>query len=191
MVRGPPARGERRRRGIFGPQGNQRGVVFADDISSAARDTYGAQPPLELLRQWVETDGWHDTRSFAFRQLVDLALVGAMRPAYRTAPPPERFLRHFAMLGVPQPADAAIAHLFRPVLRAAAPAARWVALAPARRIHAPSCPTLAARAHRRPPRRHSVAAGLAAETALHVTDTYKRTRTVFCILSRRYRNDPK
>ena len=43
------------------------------------REQYRAQPPLELLRQWLEHSGWHDARSHVFRTFADLGAPGTRR----------------------------------------------------------------------------------------------------------------
>ncbi len=35
-------------------------IIYVDDLNMPKKDTYGSQPPLELLRQWMDYGGWFD-----------------------------------------------------------------------------------------------------------------------------------
>ncbi len=65
-----------RRRGLlsWGSDFAGRYISFAMQL-----ETYGAQPPIELLRQFMDHGGWYD-RQNAFRRLDDVLFVAAMGP---------------------------------------------------------------------------------------------------------------
>lgn len=35
-------------------------VIFIDDLNMPRKDRFGSQPPLELIRQWMDYEGWFD-----------------------------------------------------------------------------------------------------------------------------------
>lgn len=88
---------DRKKRGSYGPKGvGQKGIWFIDDLNLPTPDTYGFQPPLELLRQYVEMGGWFDLSELKMISIVDFSIVCAMAPPGGSkSNVPNRLLRHF------------------------------------------------------------------------------------------------
>ena len=45
---------------VFVPVGGKKLLTFMDDFNMPAKDTFGSQPPLELIRQWLDYGFWYD-----------------------------------------------------------------------------------------------------------------------------------
>jgi hypothetical protein len=71
---------EKRSKVNFGPSGGKKLVCFVDDLNMPTKDEFGSQPPLELLRQWVDYHCWYDRQKQSLRYILDMQLLAAMGP---------------------------------------------------------------------------------------------------------------
>lgn len=49
---------EKRTKGVYVPVGGKTMITFMDDFNMPMKETYGSQPPLELIRQWMGYSFW-------------------------------------------------------------------------------------------------------------------------------------
>ena len=65
------------------------------------REVYFAQPPIELIRQWMDHKGWYnrDSKEKEFKKIEDIILVSAMGPpGGGRSPVSSRLQRHYNFL---------------------------------------------------------------------------------------------
>lgn len=44
------------------------------------KEKFGAQPPVEVIRQWFDHHGWYDVKELTFRRIVGIVIMSAMGP---------------------------------------------------------------------------------------------------------------
>jgi dynein heavy chain len=81
------------------------------------KEVYMAQPPIELLRQWMCEGGWYDLESKEFIWLEDITFVGAMGPPSQGRNSITlRFSRHFNILYCEQYEPDSLQRIFSNIL---------------------------------------------------------------------------
>jgi dynein heavy chain len=104
---------DKRRKGVYGPPAGKRYCIFVDDMNMPLREVYFAQPPIEILRQWMDHQGWYDRKTYMKSEIVDVMFVGAMGPpGGGRQPVTNRFLRHFNHIAFPELSDASMKLIF-------------------------------------------------------------------------------
>ena len=74
------SRVEKRTKGVYVPLGGKRLLTFLDDFNMPLRDTFGSQPPLELIRLWLDYGFWYDRQKQTVKNIKDMFLLAAMGP---------------------------------------------------------------------------------------------------------------
>ncbi|CAG9767321.1 unnamed protein product [Ceutorhynchus assimilis] len=107
---------DKRRRGVYGPSMGKQCILFVDDVGMPQKETYGAQPPVELLRQWLDHGHWFD-KDTSMLQLVDVLFVGAMGvPGGGRNEITDRFLRHMQVIGIDAFDDSTLNKIFSTII---------------------------------------------------------------------------
>ncbi|XP_052747260.1 dynein axonemal heavy chain 7 [Bicyclus anynana] len=104
---------DKRRKGVFGPPIGCYCVVFVDDVSMPQAETYGAQPPIEVLRQGIDLGLWYDRKTNVPMHLIDVQFMCAMgkpTPGAKLITP--RFSRHFSFFCIDEFDDETLKVIF-------------------------------------------------------------------------------
>lgn len=108
---------QKRHRNVFGPERGKLSVIFVDDMNMPAKETYGAQPPIELLRQYFDHRHWYDLKDTTKIYIEDLLILTAMGPPGGSRQDVyARFLRHFDIFVINSFSDESMTRIFSTLL---------------------------------------------------------------------------
>ncbi|XP_052130991.1 dynein axonemal heavy chain 6 [Frankliniella occidentalis] len=109
---------EKRKKTLLGAPLGKKVVVFIDDVNMPKLEVYGAQPPIELLRQYLDFHGLYDREKLFWKEIKDVIITAACAPPGGGRNPlTPRFVRHFSMLHIPKPNEASLKVIFKSILR--------------------------------------------------------------------------
>jgi dynein heavy chain len=101
----------------LGAMGNNKVLLFVDDVNMPSVETYGAQPPIELLRQLLDQGGFYDRPKFFWKFIEKYILVcSAAPPLGGRSPLTPRFMRFFHILCVPNPSEDRLRTIFEGII---------------------------------------------------------------------------
>lgn len=108
---------EKRKKTMLGAPLGKRVIIFVDDVNMPKLDTYGSQPPIELLRQLLDFRGVFDREKSYWKDIVDILLgIACAPPGGGRNPLTPRFVRHFAQLLLPPPNNQTLTSIFTSIL---------------------------------------------------------------------------
>ncbi|XP_016786963.1 dynein axonemal heavy chain 2 isoform X2 [Pan troglodytes] len=107
------SRVEKRTKGVYVPFGGKSMITFMDDLNMPAKDMFGSQPPLELIRLWIDYGFWYDRTKQTIKYIREMFLMAAMGPpgGGRTVISP-RLQSRFNIINMTFPTESQIIRIF-------------------------------------------------------------------------------
>ena len=102
---------------VLGPPGQTKAIVFIDDVNMPIKELSGAQPPIELLRQFLTYGGFYNRSKPRWLQVIDTSLCCiAGSPGGGRNPLSQRFVQRFSMFCIPEPTEDTLKYIFENIL---------------------------------------------------------------------------
>ena len=101
-------------------QGGKKCLIYIDDINMPEPNEWGAHPPIELLRQYLDQGGWYNRPgpSFFWKNISNTNMVVAGGPPFGgRSLLTDRFTRHFTLICFPQPNKQVLNYIFENILK--------------------------------------------------------------------------
>ncbi|OHT13633.1 Dynein heavy chain family protein [Tritrichomonas foetus] len=102
--------------GKFGPLPNQSLIFTIDNLGAPKPEVYGAQPPLELLRQFFDYGGWYNTKTVTFNKIVNTSILATVSESANGSCLPSRLIRHFYPIHIPSYSSDTLNNIFTTLL---------------------------------------------------------------------------
>ena len=99
-------------------KGGKKCLVFIDDINMPEPNEWGAHPPIELLRQYLDKGGLYDRPGFFWKHINNTnMIVSGGPPIGGRSLLTGRFTRHFTVVCFPQPNKQILNYIFENILK--------------------------------------------------------------------------
>ncbi|KAI3387241.1 hypothetical protein SNEBB_002654 [Seison nebaliae] len=108
---------DKRRKGVYGPSMMRKSFFFVDDLNMPQPEVYGAQPPIELIRQFIDHGYWYDLKDTTDLYVKDLHFLAAMGiPGGGRNFVTSRLLRHFNVINCDAFNDETLTRIFQTMM---------------------------------------------------------------------------
>jgi len=107
----------KKKRNRFGAPVNKRLALFIDDVNMPIPEVYGAQPPIELLRQLLDSGGIYDRDKLDWKDIENVILCTICTPpgGGRNLLTP-RFTRHLSVIFMPIASENVLRTIFSSII---------------------------------------------------------------------------
>ncbi|CAH8607094.1 unnamed protein product [Heterobilharzia americana] len=108
---------EKKKKNVRGGPKGKHMILFVDDLNMPKQDTYGSQPPIELLRQYQDFHGFYDRDKLDWIKIKDVTLCAACGPpGGGRNPVSPRLIRHFSLFAIPPPSETSLKQIFSAII---------------------------------------------------------------------------
>ncbi|CAK8985673.1 unnamed protein product [Durusdinium trenchii] len=108
---------ERWRKTLLGAPVNKTNVILIDDVNMPLVEEYGAQPPIELLRQFQDQRGFFDRKKHEWKDIENTTLLlCAAPPGGGRNQMTARFTRHSQVVCMPPTSEEAMSTIFGSII---------------------------------------------------------------------------
>jgi dynein heavy chain len=106
---------ERKAAGVYSASSSRKLFIFIDDVGMPGKDAFDSQPPIELLRQLIDSQGFYDRKKGFFKKISNFLIVSATGTS-NLQDLSSRFMRHFHLFFISEPSSSVLLSLYSPVL---------------------------------------------------------------------------
>ncbi len=106
---------QKKRRDTYGAQVGQKVAIFVDDVNLPTKDSSGARPAVEFLRQLVERRGAYDREKLSWKRIEDFNVMCSTKGLGGDELSP-RFTRKFNIISLARPSKASAEQIFTTIL---------------------------------------------------------------------------
>ncbi|KAL9644994.1 hypothetical protein ABK040_004487 [Willaertia magna] len=99
----------------YSPHAGKQMIIFVDDFNLPQKDEFGSQPPLELLRQFIDHGFWYDKAKQTSKKLKKIQVLAACGP-HGNQTIPSRLLSRFNVINLTAPSEQQLLRIYSIIL---------------------------------------------------------------------------